>query len=108
MLVKMEVMESFERTSFSTEGRESIIFRFIIATGSSDLYMRGGRGLSLASASASATYSSGLQSPARNAWLTPPTHPQNLLKKSRFRRKNHSFVNFLCVSLFFKLSFFLK
>ena len=36
MLVKMEVMESFEKMSFSTEGRESIISRFTIATESSD------------------------------------------------------------------------
>ena len=54
---------------------------------------------------ASATHSSGLQTPARNAWLVLPARPQNPLKKSRFRRKNYSFVNFLCVSLFFKLSF---
>ena len=27
----------------------------------------------------SATFSSGLQTPARNAWLTPTTHPQNLI-----------------------------
>ena len=38
MLVKMEVMESFEKMSFSTEGRESIISRFTIATESSVFY----------------------------------------------------------------------
>ena len=54
---------------------------------------------------ASATLSSGLQTPARNVWLTPPARPQNPLKKSRFRRKNHSFLSYLFNEIEFLLLF---